>query len=234
MALLLHLSPRYIRRPYFHFESLADVPIAHLLYSFRWRRLPLGLRDPRPPLRPRPRLLHRLPQFLWLDIRPRLYRLHPLQCSRTNVRSFPPRPHHQTMARLCRFHSNHLVLLRACGIWKSFIASVEPNRVVSGDCWWTCDHHRSRSHAESTCQQLGCMGRLQPEQRCRLEQWCYLLDWRAQWCLYNWHARCSNPHVGGVAESSPRHASGCGSTDHLGHTKYVPTKLIAMYRSNGS
>lgn len=133
-------------------ESLADLLLAHLLHPLRRWSLPLGLCDPRAPLWPRPRLLHRLPQLLRLDIRPRIHRLHPVQRSGANVRSLPPSPRHTTLARLCRFHHHHLVLLRACSVWESIIATVESDWIVPGYCWWTCNHHRSRSDAQSTCQ----------------------------------------------------------------------------------
>ena len=132
-------------------SHLADSPVAHLFHSLRWRRLPLGLCDARPPLRPRPWILHRLPQLLWLDIRSRLYRVHSLKCGGADVRRFPPRPDHQAMARLCCLHSNNLVLLRACRFRKPFTAIVEPDWIVSCNCWWSCDHHYSRCHAEGAC-----------------------------------------------------------------------------------
>lgn len=141
-----------------HTESLADTSVAHLLHSLRRRCLPLGLRDPWAPLRPRPWLLHRLPQLLRLDIRSRFHRVHPIKRSSADVRRIPSRPGHQAMARLRRFYPDNLVLLRACGVWKSPIAGVESDRVVSRHRWWNCDHHRSRSDAEGACQQLRCMG----------------------------------------------------------------------------
>lgn len=133
-------------------QLFADVPVAHLIHTLRRRRLPLGFRDPRPPLRPRPRILHRLSQLLWLDIRSRLHRIYPLKRSGANVRRVPSRSRHPAMARLRRFHPNHLVLLRARGIREPITASVKSNRVVPCYLWWNYNHHRSRSDAESTCQ----------------------------------------------------------------------------------
>ena len=153
MASLLHPLLRYFshrwRNPFF--IVLTDSMSAHIIHSLRRRRLPLGLSDPRPPLRPRPRLLHRLPQLLRMDIWSRLHRVHPIQRSGANVRSLPPGPYHQAMARLRRLHSNHLVLLCACGVWKPFVASIEPDWVVPRNCWRTDNHHRGCSDAESTC-----------------------------------------------------------------------------------
>ena len=62
------------------------------------------------------------------------------------------------MARLRRFHSHHLVLLRARSVWEPLIAGAESDWIVSGHSRWNHNHHRSRSDAESTCQQFGCMG----------------------------------------------------------------------------
>ena len=146
-----------------HTGQLAYYIVAHLFHPLRWRRLPLGLCDPWPPLRPRPWILHRLPQLLRLDIRSRLYRFHSLKRSGADVRRFPPGPDHQAMARLRRLHSNNLVLLRACHFWEPITAIVEPDWVVSCNCWRNRNHYRSRCHAQGACSQLRYMGRLQPE-----------------------------------------------------------------------
>ena len=94
------------------YEYLADSLVAHILHPFRWWCLPLGLCDSRPPIWSPPRLLHRLPQLLWLDIRSRLHRVHPLKCGGANVRRLPSGPGHPAMACLCCFRPHYLVLLR--------------------------------------------------------------------------------------------------------------------------
>lgn len=106
------IHPAFIRTGY-----LADSPVAHLFHSLRRRRLPLGLCDARPPLRPRPWVLHRLPELLRLDFRSRLYRVYSIKRSSADVRRLPPGPDHQAMARLRCLHPNNLVLLRACRFW---------------------------------------------------------------------------------------------------------------------
>lgn len=160
MASLPHLLLRYSlhQSPNENLIHFVDTLTAHIVHPIRRRCLPLGLRDPWTPLRPRPRLLHRLSQFLRLDIRSRLHRVHSFECSCANVRSLPPRPCHQAMARLRRFHSHHLVLLRTCSIWEPLIAGAESDRIISGYSRWNYNHHRSRSDAESTCKQFGSMG----------------------------------------------------------------------------
>ena len=133
-------------------ECIAHVSTAHLLHPLRRRRLPLGFRDAGPPLWPRPRLLHRFPQLLWLDIRLGIHRLHPVKRGRADVCRIPPRPRHQAVARLRRFRPHNLVLLRPRSIWEPSTTSLEPDRVIPSHRWGTYNHHRSRSHAQSACQ----------------------------------------------------------------------------------
>ena len=159
MLLSLRPLPRYVSHLSSHPYRLDCRRLtAHLFHPIRWRRLPLGLCDSRPPLWPRPWILHRLSQLLRLDIRPRLHRIHPLKRSGTDVRRLPSRLDHRAMARLRCFHPHNLVLLRDCYFREPIAAIVEPDWVVSCYCWWRRDHHRSRSDAEGACSQLGRLG----------------------------------------------------------------------------
>ena len=130
---------------------LPTFQVAHVFHPLRRRRIPLGLCNAWSPIWPHARLLHRLSQFLRMDIRSRLSRLHSIQRGSADVRRFPSRSGHPAMARLCCFRAHHLVLLRACHFRQPSTPIPESGWIVPDYRGWNRDHHRRRSDAQGAC-----------------------------------------------------------------------------------
>ena len=209
-ASLPHPSQRYIIfSPRFSFRSHLPAGIRNPLSR---RGLPLGLRDPRSPLRPHHWLLHRLFKLLRLDFRPRVYRLHSRQRGRSNVCHLSPGSRNRSLAYLRCFCHHNMVVLRLHHLRQSLPSLPEQMRAFPDHRWRTRNNHRRGGDAEDARQQFVRVERV--EQPGRMAEWGDVFDGRAEWGIYHWDTGCSHPYVRGTTQSAKGYAEGhCGAGD---------------------